>query len=219
MYACGSAPVNPCRAQPTVCIFKGMGLKFDPSRLDRLNDPSRTRFMDIGLVWEGFAVERPHCVVDLGAGTGFFAVRFAPFMAPGGRIHACDSSQFMVDWMKANLTPPQLESVLPTLVGESAIDLPDKSVDLLYMINVHHELEDPGRTLREARRLLRPKAPVAIIDWKKEETVFEGESHGPPLARRVEPAEIRRSLDAGGLTDIRELDSLPLNSFIVARKR
>jgi ubiquinone/menaquinone biosynthesis C-methylase UbiE len=194
-----------------------MAMKFDPARLDRLNDPARTRYLDVDLMWQGFGVGQPRAVVDLGAGTGFFAVRFAALLPPGGRVHACDSSQFMVDWMKANLSASQLEAVAPTLVGESVIDLPGGSIDLLYMINVFHELEDPMRLLAEARRLLRPKAPVAIVDWKKEETVFDGRSHGPPIARRAEPAAARAALEAAGFAHIRQLDSLPLHFFLVGR--
>jgi ubiquinone/menaquinone biosynthesis C-methylase UbiE len=196
-----------------------MSLKFDPRHLGRLNDPARTLYLDIGRMWEGFGVDRPRSVVDLGAGTGFFAVRFAPLLAPGGKIHACDSSPLMVDWMKANLTQDQLACVVPMVVGESAIGLPDGSVDLLYMINVHHELEDPSRLLAEARRALRPGAPLAVIDWKKSETLFNGESHGPPLDRRVDEEAIRTDLEAAGFTVISAFGTLRLHYFFVARQQ
>lgn len=192
-------------------------MKFDPARLARLNDPGRTRYLDIETIWNGFGVKRPGLVVDLGAGTGFFAIRFAPFLGEAGRIHACDVSDIMVDWMQNNLTPLESRSVVPMKVGESSIGLPDGSVDLFYMINVYHELAEPARTLAEARRLLRPGAPVAIVDWKKEETSFEGERHGPPVERRVEPAAVAADLTAAGFTDICRFDSLPLHFFLVAR--
>ncbi len=192
-------------------------MKFDPARLARLNDPTRTRYLDIDLMWKGFGVSRPRVVVDLGAGTGFFAIRFAPLLAEAGLIHACDTSDLMVDWMKANLTPLEKKSVVPLKVAENSIDLPDGSVDLFYMINVYHELAEPSRLLAEARRLLRPGAPVAVVDWKKQETTFEGERHGPPVERRVEPDMVIADLAAAGLTDIRRHDWLPLHFFLVAR--
>lgn len=192
-------------------------MKFDPARLARLNDPGRTRYLDVETIWNGFGVKRPELVVDLGAGTGFFAIRFAPFLGEAGRIHACDVSEIMVDWMRNNLTPLESRSVVPMQVGESSIGLPDGSVDLFYMINVYHELAEPARTLAEARRVLRPGAPVAIVDWKKEETSFEGERHGPPVERRVEPAAVVADLEAAGLRTIRRHDSLPLHFFLVAR--
>jgi ubiquinone/menaquinone biosynthesis C-methylase UbiE len=220
MYACRRVRVNLCGGLAPPCTRGHSHLvaeKFDPSRLDRLNNPGRTRYMDIGLMWKGFGVESPRSVVDIGAGTGFFAVRFAPLLAPGGTVHACDTSRFMVDWMRANLGPAQLQAVAPRQVEEARIDLPDGSADLVTMINVFHELADPVATLREARRLLRPGAPAAVIDWKNEDTSFDGERHGPPPARRVSPAAIRAALGEAGFTDIRALDSLPLHTFLVAR--
>jgi ubiquinone/menaquinone biosynthesis C-methylase UbiE len=192
-------------------------MKFDPGRLARLNDPTRTRYLDIDLMWKGFGVQRPRAVVDLGAGTGFFAVRFAPLLAEAGLIHACDVSELMVDWMRTNLSPVEKESVIPLKVSENSIDLPDGSVDLFYMINVYHELAEPSRLLAEARRLLRPGAPVAIVDWKKQETSFEGERHGPPVEGRIEPEAAIADLVAAGLTDVRRHDWLPLHFFLVAR--
>ncbi len=192
-------------------------MKFDPARLARLNDPGRTRYLEIETIWKGFGVSEPHVVVDLGAGTGFFALRFAPFLGEGGRIYACDASDLMVDWMKVNLIPAERRSVIPFKVGESSIELPDGSVDLLYMINVYHELAEAAKTLAEARRLLKAGAPVAIVDWKKHETSFAGERHGPPVERRVEPAAVAADLGAAGFADVRGLDSLPLHFFLVAR--
>ena len=194
-----------------------MAMKFDPSRLARLNDPARTRYLDIEALWRGFGVESPGQVVDLGAGTGFFAARFAGRLAPGGTIHACDSSQLMVDWMKANLEADPPARIEALLVRESSIDLPDSSIDLLYMINVFHELADPVKSLAEARRVLRPGAPVAIVDWKKGDSIFEGERHGPPNERRVEASAARTALEEAGFTDIRQLDTLPLHFFLVGR--
>ncbi len=196
-------------------------MKFDPSRLSRLNDPSRTRYMDIQLMWQGFGSGAPawppRVVVDVGAGTGFFAVRFAPLLPPGGVVHAFDSSPFMVDWMKGNLSPGQLATVHPALMAESAVDLPDASADLLYMINVFHELADPVALLVDARRLLRPGAPAAIVDWKKGDSVFGGIRHGPPDERRLDASAARSALEAAGFTDIRQHETLPLHFFLVAR--
>ena len=198
-----------------------MAMKFDPARLGRLNDPGRTRYLDITAMWQEFGrgapLWPPREVVDLGAGTGFFAVRVAALLAPGSVVHACDSSQVMVDWMRTNLDAGQLASVRPTLVPESAIGLPDRSVDLLYMINVFHELANPAALLADARRVLRAGAPAAIVDWKKGDSTFEGERHGPPDQHRREASAAHAALEAAGFTDIRQSAALPLHFFLVGR--
>jgi hypothetical protein len=50
----------------------------------RLDTPEREKMPDPHVLWEGFGVEHPGWAVDLGAGTGFLAVRFIPHPAHGG---------------------------------------------------------------------------------------------------------------------------------------
>jgi ubiquinone/menaquinone biosynthesis C-methylase UbiE len=190
-----------------------MAHKFNPERLARLNDPEREKMLDPAVLWRGFGVEEPSSVVDLGAGTGFFAVRFAPRLARGGTIWACDTEPVMVAWMKDQLTPSQLARVTPLEIGENAVGLPDACADLVYLINVFHELEDASRMLWELLRLLKPGAPLAVVDWKKEPM-----EHGPPLERRVEAGQIRSRLERAGLQGVRRPAELPFHEFLVGRK-
>jgi SAM-dependent methyltransferase len=190
-----------------------MGHRFNPDRLHRLNDPAREEMLDPAVLWEGFGADRPGCVVDLGAGTGFFAVRFIPRLAPGGTIWACDTDPGMVAWMRENLTPPQLARVTPLETGENEIGLPDGCADLVYLVNVYHDLDDAPRMLQELLRLLKPGSPLAVVDWKKEPM-----PHGPPVGRRVDGDVIRRQMERAGLVRVAEPAVLPFHVFLAGRK-
>jgi ubiquinone/menaquinone biosynthesis C-methylase UbiE len=190
-----------------------MAHRFNPDRLHRLNDPARERMLDPAVLWEGFGAERPGGVIDLGAGTGFFAVRFAPRLAPGGTIWACDTDPDMVAWMREHLTADQLAHITPFETRENAVGLPDGSADLAYLINVYHELDDAPRMLGELLRILKPGAPVAVVDWRKEPM-----PHGPPIDRRVEGEVIRRQMEHAGLSGVAEPAPLPFHVFLTGRK-
>ena len=187
--------------------------KFDPSRLELLNRPARLRTLDPRAIWEELGVGKPYEVADIGAGTGFFAVRFAPLLAPGGRIWACDVAPAMVAWMQSNLPEAVRGTVIPRTVDESRIDLEDSSLELAYMINVYHELESPEATLRDIRRLLRPGGTIGIVDWRKTPT-----PEGPPVSHRVEEHEIIGSLQTAGFVRTRSSARLPYHSLVVANK-
>jgi SAM-dependent methyltransferase len=190
-----------------------MAHKFNPDRLAVLNDPERERMLDPAVLWRGFGVDRPGSVIDLGAGTGFFAVRFVPWLARGGMVWACDTDPGMVAWMREHLSPAQLARVTPFEIGENAIGLPDACADLVYLVNVYHELEDPARMLWELLRLLKPGAPLAVVDWKKEPM-----PQGPPLASRAEKDAIRSQMERSGLRGVAEPAELPCHVFLVGRK-
>jgi ubiquinone/menaquinone biosynthesis C-methylase UbiE len=190
-----------------------MAHRFDSDRLHRLNDPEREKMLDPGALWAGFGVDRPGCAVDLGAGTGFFAVRFISRLARGGTIWACDADPAMVRWMEEHLNPEQRAHVKPLLTGEGEIGLPDASADLAYLINVYHELDDAPRMLHEILRILKPGAPLAVVDWKNEPM-----PHGPPVVHRVDGEVIRRQMLRCGIVGVAEPAPLPFHVFLTGRK-
>ncbi len=186
--------------------------KFDPAKLHKLNDPKRLEYLNPGLIWETLSLSDPHVLVDIGAGTGFFAAPFARLMA-GGRVYACDISDIMIAWMKDNVLPGTGDAVVPVKMEESRVPLPDGIADLVYMINLHHELEEPEKVIAEAYRMLKKGGILAIIDWKKEET-----PEGPPLSIRVAEKEIDEQMSKGGFSDITAHGVLEFHNFITGRK-
>ena len=141
--------------------------KFDPKKLAKLNDPRRLEYLNPDIIWEKVALPDPSVLIDVGAGTGLFALIFSRKMK-NGRVYACDISDAMISWMNENLPAESKGVVIPIKTEENFLPLPDDTADLVYMINLHHELEDPQRVLKESRRLLKKGGKVMVIDWKKE---------------------------------------------------
>lgn len=186
--------------------------KFDPQKLAKLNDPGRLEYLDPDLIWNTLKPENPRTIVDIGAGTGVFAVLFSRRMK-GGRTYACDLLDIMVEWMNKNLPQDLKDSVIPMKMGESSVPLPDGIADLVYMINLHHELEEPEKMAKEAYRLLRKGGNLAVIDWKKEET-----PKGPPLSIRVTAETIEGQMRKAGFSQIRTHTILAYHNFVTGKK-
>ena len=191
----------------------GVEKKFDPKKLARLNDPRRLEYLNPEIIWEKVALENPALMIDIGAGTGFFALLFYRKMKKG-KVYACDISDELLAWMKDNLPAESKGFVIPVKMEESCVPLPDCKADLVYMINLHHELEEPLRILEESRRLLGEGGKLMIIDWKKEET-----PEGPPLDIRVEEKTIEDQMRASGFTNITKHAVLPYHHFLIGEKK
>ena len=170
--------------------------KFDPKNIDMLNKPERLKTMNPDLLWNTLGLRDPRVLVDIGAGTGFFAVPFCRKIR-SGKVYACDISDEMLRWMNEHLPADVRQCVIPTKMEESAVPLSDGIADLVYMINLHHELERPEAVVKEAYRLLRKGGGLMIINWQKEET-----PEGPPVEIRVTETDIIRDMRAGGFADI-----------------
>ena len=185
------------------------GFKFDPAKLEHLNDPQRLKDIPPEVIWEHLAVDRPETVIDLGAGTGFFSVRFAE-MKGVKKVYALDISEAMIEYIHREVRPlhPRIE---PVQMEESVIPLSDDIADVLVMINLHHEFHDPHALLKECARVLKPEGRLAIVDWKKEDT-----AHGPPVSKRYREDEVMKQLETVPFSSIRTHQELPNHFLIVA---
>jgi len=186
--------------------------KFDPAKLAKLNNPERIKTMNPHLIWETLNLSKPKVLVDLGAGTGFFASLFCKEMGQG-EIYACDTSDVMIDWMKENIHLKDNCKIIPTKCEEALLPISDEIADLVYLINVYHELENPMLTITEAKRVLKNKGKIAVIDWKAEET-----PHGPPIPHRIPENVVYDSLVKLGFSKVKSYNVLAYNYFIVAER-
>ena len=186
--------------------------KFNPKQIHKLTDPKRLEFQSPDLIWSTLNLKAPKTLIDIGAGTGFFAVPFSD-KNQNGIVYACDTSGVMIDWMHENIPDTYDGRVIPLKCREISIPLENNIADLVYMINLHHELDSPQEMITESVRLLKEGGLLAVIDWKAEET-----PSGPPLNIRVPGDHIEEQFKRAGLNEIRRYQILPYHSFIVGKK-
>ncbi len=182
---------------------------FDPKKLEKLNNPDRYNNLPPDDIIKKAGLRSPDVIIDLWSGTGFYSIPFAERFSHS-KIFACDISDVMIDWMKENITKKHT-NIIPVKMQDSDVPLPDSIADFLFMINLHHELDYPIKTLNECRRLLKKGAKIAVADWKKLET-----EHGPPVEIRCETREVTEHLAAAGFKDITIHTEYPENFLIIA---
>ncbi|MGL1893095.1 MAG: class I SAM-dependent methyltransferase [Spirochaetaceae bacterium] len=188
-----------------------MEKKFNPKKLEKLNNPKRLEIIPPDYIWEKLNLSECKTVVDIGAGTGLFSKEFSRLME-NGTVHALDISDVMITWMLENVVN-DYKGIIPKIMPESKIPLDDQSSDLTIMITLHHELEEPETLLLEALRVLKKGGKVCIIDWKKEDMPL-----GPPLEIRCSTEQIISQLKSVGFNNIKTDSSLDMFNIVWAIK-
>ncbi len=186
--------------------------KFHLKLLHRLNNPDRLKDVPPQFIWDKLNIAESEVVIDVGAGTGFFSIAFLSFMKQG-KIFACDISEVMIEWMR-NHVYSKYPDIIPVLMDESVVPLDDNIADLVFMIALHHELEDPVKLLKEIHRLLKKKGKLFIVDWKKEEM-----SNGPPTHIRCSPEDVQRQMEEAGFQKIQIFRELDKHFLFIAEKQ
>ena len=188
-----------------------MDKRFDAKKLNKLNNPERLIDIPPEYIWEKLNLKNSEKLIDIGAGTGFFSIQFLNLMNKG-TVYAADISEVMTQWLEENITN-QYKGIVPILMKDSRIPLGDVIADLVIMINLHHELDEPELNITESFRLLKEGGKICIIDWKKEEMDF-----GPPLKIRCSTADVSNQLKGSGFKNIQIDNSLTKHFFIIGEK-
>ena len=153
-------------------------------------------------------------VADLGAGTGYFAVRLARAV-PKGRVYAQDLEPDMVRHLAeravkeglANITAVQGVADDPRLPG---------TVDLAIMVDSYHHIADPTAFFGKLREQLRPGGTLVIVDFKKD---APDDAPGPPAAMRVADEIVAAHLrKLGYMHDRTDRALLPYQYLVVMRR-
>lgn len=117
------------------------------------------------LLLQQVLVDRPQRIVDVGCGTGTFAIALAD--APGARqVTGVDGDP---EVLAAAGSKPGAGSVAWRGALADALPLPDGAVDAVTMSLLLHHLNPAGkqRVLHEAVRVLRPGGVLHVADWGK----------------------------------------------------
>ena len=92
-------------------------------------------------------------VLDAGCGTGQVTVELARIAK---RVDAVDFVDEMLTIARRKAQTLGLTNVSFEKMGVDALAFPDGSFDAVVLSNVLHLVDDPGKALREARRVLKP---------------------------------------------------------------
>ena len=106
-------------------------------------------------------------VADIGAGSGYFALRFAPLL-PQGRVLAVDVSQPMLDEVGRRATAAGMRNLVPVLGGFDDPRLPAGGVDVIFTCNTWHHIDGRDAYLARVKAALTPGGRVAVVDFHKE---------------------------------------------------
>jgi len=116
---------------------------------------------------EALALQQGQNVADIGAGGGYFSLRFADAVGREGQVYAIDTNPKFLEFIRNSAKEKGLNNVETILVTEDNLTLPERSLDLVFMRNVYHHLSNRVEYSRKLRDLLKPEGRVAIIEYRR----------------------------------------------------
>ena len=154
--------------------------------LSIFEDPSRAERLQIDHVMDTLKLHPGSTVADIGAGGGWFSVRAARRVSPGGTVFAEDINPHAVDAIHDRAAKESLPNIAAVLGTPDDPKLPANTLDAALMLRVYHEIAHPPTLLANLRTSMKSGGLFGVIDHPG-----HGDDHG--INPDVVIAEVQRS--------------------------
>ncbi len=175
------------------------------------DNPERDAWQKPEAVLDALHLEPAARVADIGAGTGYFAVRIGKRI-PEGKIFAVDIEPDMVQYLGERAAREHLGNIVAVQAGADDANLPEP-VDLALVVDTYHHIGNRVQYFAKLKNALRPQARLAIVDFRADSP------NGPPAAYRIAPEQVVKELGAAGYALVETHQFLPRQYFLVFQKR
>jgi arsenite methyltransferase len=180
--------------------------------IESLERPERDQYQKPSQVVEALGLKRGMAVADLGAGSGYFTRRFAEAVTENGKVYAVDVEEEMLTYNRESLEHMHIPYTAEFILARpDNPKLPTEAVDLIFLCNVYHHLDDRAAYFSNIKSALKPGGRVAIVDFYHDERSGEV---GFPKKHLVPRERVLDEMTKGGYRLVKEHSFLPRQYFL-----
>ena len=184
--------------------------------VERFEKEGRSVYDSREKIVEALHIKPGMTVADVGAGTGLFSRLIAPKVGPKGKLYSVDIAKSFVDHTVLSCHARGWKQVEGIICTQDDVNLPEESVDLVYICATFHHFEFPIKTMKSVHRALKPGGMVVVIDFER----VKGKSSDWILKHvRAGKEVFRKETEQSGFEFVEELDLFEDNYFLRFRKK
>ena len=162
-------------------------------------------------ILEAIALKPGQNIADIGAGGGYFSLRFAEMVGRKGKVYAIDINPDFLEFIKNSAKEKKLNNVITNLATEDGLDLPEKSLDFIFMRNISHHISNRVEYFGSLKKFLKPDGKIIIIEYKPTRSFSFRGLFGHHVAKEI----IIREMEEAGYLFEKEFDFLPEQHFTI----
>jgi ubiquinone/menaquinone biosynthesis C-methylase UbiE len=139
---------------------------------------------------------------EFGCGPGGFAIALAK-KVPKGLVYALDIQEEPLSALNGrarSMGLPNIKTIKCDLEEPKGSTLKDESLDMVLMANILFQIEEKEAVLKEARRILKPRGNLVIVDWNPD-------SPFGPEQGRISFVQVHKIVKFMNIKLVKELDA------------
>lgn len=157
--------------------------KFNPENIDKLHSEERRKILPPEKTLIESGLKTGMTMVDIGCGSGYFAIPGAKIVGKNGKVIAVDIQKEMLDKLKQNNPPENIQIILAP--SDYSFPIENETSDFTLLAFVTHENSDLEKFFNEIKRITKKDGRIVILEWKKQK-----EEKGPPFEERLDRNEL-----------------------------
>jgi ubiquinone/menaquinone biosynthesis C-methylase UbiE len=204
-YALGVAILN-------ICSLASAQLASRPAEEWRktLEQPSRIEGLKIPEIVASLNLKPGEVVADLGAGTGVFSVPMAKGVGPNGKVYSVEIDKGYLPIIEEKAKDAQVSNVRTVLGEFGSPKLPSQDVDIAFMHDVLHHVEDRAGYLKNSATYIKRTGRFVVIDFKADQSPHKDQ---PNLI--VSEDQVTGWMKTAGFSKVQKVDLFPDKYFLI----
>lgn len=178
---------------------------------------SRDLWQQPETVIETLAIAPGASVADIGSGDGYFVPYLSSAVGAEGTVYAVDVDEEKVEGLQSLVADRGLANVKVVLAPYDDPALPDGEIDLVFLCNTYHHVEDRADYFRRVQADLSERGRVAVLEPNEDLTgivslfIEEGHTSSAP--------EVRAEMTQAGYQTVESHDFLVSQIFEIFMPR
>ena len=161
---------------------------------------------------EALALKPGMYVADLGAGSGYFTRRFVEAVTDKGKVYVIDIEPEALKYVEDSLVHMHRSFEAEFILARpDNPKIPFESVDVVFVCNTYHHLENRSEYFRNVKSSLKQNGRVAIVDFYHDDRSGEV---GFPKRHLIPREKVEDEMKAAGYRLAKEHTFLPKQYFL-----
>lgn len=175
--------------------------------VERFEGEDRLEWQKPEKVIDLFGNVKGDIIIDIGAGTGYFAFRMAK---RGAHVIAADVDDRFLEYIDNKIKETNSSRIKTKKVEYDDPLLKENEVDKAIIVNTYHHIDNRVKYFSKVARGIKPNGSLMVVDFKKQKT-----AHGPPKRYKVSAKEVVEELKKSGFKTFDVNMDLLENQYVV----
>lgn len=167
----------------------------------------RDTWMDVNFILDEAAIASGSYVADIGCHEGYLTIHLANRVEANGRVFAVDVREDRLETLEEHLEERKLDNVNVILGDYDNPKLPEKTLDVVIIMDTYHEMVDYMTILDHVYKSLKPGGRIVIVE--KFKSRIKGKTRDEQTdAHSLGPEYVKEELTEAGFYVVYENNDL-----------